>query len=445
MTGKLGHLRRDESGIILIEIVVSAMLLVIVALGVFTAFDAGTRATAEERHRARAHSLAEADVERMRAMRVADLSGLNETRTTTVDGLSYTIRSQATFGTETATTSTCAAGTGSRDTLLVSSTVTWPSIGSRPPVRVSSVVAPPNGSVVPNSGSLLASVKDSRGTGLAGVAMSGSGTSSFTGTTGAGGCVMWRNLQAGNYTLGFGGAAIGKVDPDGNAPSSQTVSVVAGSTNTVSYEFDSPGRVQNVQFRTRDYGNNLEFMTWDSIVVGHTSMQSPRVFNSTSGRQPSLSTPQTLYPFVTPYTVYAGTCGANDPVTGLGIGSVIVPVGGTVTGPTIQLPSLQVTLFSGSSASNPGSRVQGGDITVEDEDCGITRTLTTNTDTNGRVPDDASGRPMIGLPYGEYDVCANNSAQNDRRTINDFDLTTVGGSGTTLNVYLGGTSGGSCP
>jgi Tfp pilus assembly protein PilV len=71
----LPKLRDEQDGVILIEIVVSAMLLVIVALGVFTAFDAGTRATAQERHRARANSLAEQDVERMRGMRIADLSG----------------------------------------------------------------------------------------------------------------------------------------------------------------------------------------------------------------------------------------------------------------------------------------------------------------------------------------------------------------------------------
>lgn len=212
----LPKLRSEEDGVILIEIVVSAMLLVIVALGVFTAFDAGTRATAEERHRARASSLAEGDVERMRGMRIADLSGLNQTRALTVDGLSYTIRSEATFVNEPATTSTCAAGSGSRDLLQVTSTVTWPSIGTRPPVTVSSLVSPPNGSVVPNSGSLLASIKDSRSAGMSGVSLTGSGPGSFSGTTAAGGCVMWRNLPQGNYSLTFGGAAAGKVDPDGN-------------------------------------------------------------------------------------------------------------------------------------------------------------------------------------------------------------------------------------
>ena len=90
----------------MIEILVSALLLVIVALGVFTAFDAGTRASAQERHRARAHALAEADVARMQAMRIGNLAGLDQTRSVTHDGLTYSIRSQAIFVDEPATTST---------------------------------------------------------------------------------------------------------------------------------------------------------------------------------------------------------------------------------------------------------------------------------------------------------------------------------------------------
>jgi Tfp pilus assembly protein PilV len=442
---RLTRLREDQGGIILVEIVVSAMLLVIVALGVFTAFDAGTRATSEERHRARAHALAEADVERMRGMRIADLSGLNQTRNVTSDGQTYTIRSQAAFGTETATTSTCAAGTGSRDVLQVTSRVTWPTIGTRPAVTVSSVVSPPNSSVVPNSGSLLASVKDSRSVGVPGVSMSGTGAGSFTGTTGPGGCVLWRNLPQGNYNLSFGGAASGRVDPDGNSPTTQVVSVVAGSTNTVNYEFDSPGRIQNVAFRTRDYSNNLDPMTWDSFVVDHTSMQTARIFTSTTGRQLTMSTPTTMYPFVTPQSVYAGACGTNNPGTGLGLGSVTVPVGGTVTGPTVQLPSLQVTLFSGTSTTS--SRVANGEVTVTDgtPGCNITRSLTAtvNTNTNGQIPDDSGGRPMIGLPYStDYDICATNgpngtSTATRKRVTSNFSLTSSGATGTVLNVFFG--------
>ena len=447
------RLQRNQEGMILIEVIVSAMLLVIVALGVFKAFDAGTRATAQERHRARAHALAEADVERMRAMRVADLSGLNQTRTTTQDGQTYTIRSEASFGTETATTNTCAAGTGSRDVIQVKSTVTWATIGTRPPVTVSSVVSPPNGSVVPNSGSLLASVKDSRSTGIPGVSMSGTGAGTFSGTTGPGGCVLWRNLPQGNYTLTFGGAASGKVDEDGNPIGTKPVSVVAGGTNTVEFLMDTPGSIQDVTFRTRDYTNNLDPMTWDVMIADHSGMNSgARVFTSGAGRQLQLDTPPTMFPFTSPYTVWAanGNCGFNYPGTGPGIGGALVPVGGNVIGPTVQLPSLQVTLWSGTGSGSPGTRVSAGDVTARDDTCGgLLRTLTLNTNTNGQVPDDASGRPMIGLPYStDYDVCAINGTGTRKRIVTNFALTNIGSSGTPLDIYLGGGTTGTgltCP
>jgi type II secretory pathway pseudopilin PulG len=452
---KLTRLRQDQGGFILIEIVVSAAMLAIVAAGVFIAFDVGERSTAEERHRARAHSLAQADVERMQSMRIAGLNGLNQSRAVTQDGLSYTIVSFAEFVTETATTSTCAAGTGSRDMLRVISTVTWPSIGTRPPVSISGVVSPPNGSVVPDTGSLLASVKDSRSLGVPGVAMTGSGAGSFSGTTGPGGCVMWRNLPAGNYSLNFGGAATGKVNEQGLAPSAQTVSVVAGSTNTVNYQFDTPGRILNIRFRTRDYSNALIDSTADSVVVNNTNMNTARTFAAPGGvRAASISTPSpaSMFPFTSPYDpIFAGTCGDNLPIptTVPAVGMATVPVGGTVAGPVLQLPSLLVTLWSGTGpgASTQGSRVSGGDVTVTEDnpDCPHTpRTLTINTDSQGQIPIAEAGN--VGLPYSDdYEICANNSAKNDRRFVSNFALTSVGATGTALNIYLGGGPTGNCP
>ena len=107
---------RDQSGIALIEILVAAILLVIVAVGVFGAFDAATRSTAEERHRARAHALAQADLSRMRTMRVSDLSNLNQTRNVSQDGQTYTIHSRAEYQTDATGTQSCEAGTAAPTT-----------------------------------------------------------------------------------------------------------------------------------------------------------------------------------------------------------------------------------------------------------------------------------------------------------------------------------------
>ncbi|MGZ5334172.1 MAG: type IV pilus modification PilV family protein [Solirubrobacterales bacterium] len=440
----------------MIEILVSALLLVIVALGVFTAFDAGTRASAQERHRARAHALAEADVARMQAMRIGNLAGLDQTRNVTHDGLTYSIRSQAIFVDEPATTSTCATGSGSRDYLQVRSTVTWASIGTRPPVTIASIVSPPNGSIVPDSGALMVHVEDSRGDGIAGVALSGTGAGSFNGSTGATGCVLWRNLPVGNYTLSAGGAAAGKVDTEGNPPAPQTASVVAQSTNTVNLQYDSPGSVANVGFRTRDYAGALVTSTADSMVVDNTGMSVARVFSAPGGvRATSLTTTTTLFPFTSPYSLYAGNCGSNNPSGGGALGSATVPVGGTgaLAAPGyIQLPSLLVTVYTGTNTASP--RAVGAKVTVRDPGCNVTRTLTpaTGTDANGRVPTaivDGQTTMPTGLPYGSYDVCAVNSTApgggTDRRLITNVAVQSVGSTGTALNVFLGGQPSGTCP
>lgn len=406
-----------EAGMALIEILVSALLLLVVAAGVFTAFDVGTRATAQERNRARANSLAEADLERMRSMRIADLATLNETRNVTLDGIVFTVTSTSQFVNEPATTSTCATGTGSRDYLRITSSVTWPGIGSRPPVTASSIVSPPSGSVVPNSGSLLVSVFDSRAAGLAGVTLSGTGPGSFSGTTNSAGCVLWRNLPAGNYTMTVGGTAAGKVDPDGdppNTPTAETVSVVAGGTNTKTLEFDTPGALA-VSFVTEPYGNgNPIGSSADAIRVFATgsNLATDYATNPPGTREPTIASPPELYPFISNYTVYAGTCSDNNPdPTGAGANQSafafpIVPPGGTTSPvPSIKLPALHLTVRTGRRSNQSGSPIAGARVRVTDDNCGVTRTLATNA--SFQLALSPTGPTDPGLPYGDdYTVCA---------------------------------------
>jgi hypothetical protein len=89
----------------------------------------------------------------------------------------------------------------------------------------------------------------------------------------------------------------------------------------------------------------------------------------------------------------------------------------------------------------PGTRVSAAKVTARDAGCNVTRTLATSTNTNGQVP--TAGN--IGLPYGTYDVCAQNSAGTDKRTVTGVGLTSAGTTGTTLDVFLGGQPAGTCP
>lgn len=440
----------------LIEIMVSSMLLVIVAVGVFTAFDAGTRATSEERHRARANAIAEADLERMRSMSIADLAGLDETKNVTQDGFSYSVRSVAEFASEQAKTSTCTVGTGSRDYLKISSTVTWPSIGSRTPVVARSLVSPPSGSVIPNSGSLLVQLDDRDAVGIPNVAMSGSGPSSFTGTTGPTGCILWSNLPAGNYTLNV---ALGDdyVDEDGNPPEPQTVSVEEDSTNTVTLVYDRAGSIE-VGFETmKTYGDDeLSPSQADSIIASSSdytqAFEAPPALPPPDPPRADTITATPLFPFAPPsqYSLYAGTCSEDNPDPqgdgsgGAAIARVSAPQGGTATA-TIQLPALHATVYRGDNTSS--GRADGATLKTWDAgpECDLfERTTTLNP--VGQLDDP-------GFPYSHFYVCADGPAPtSESSTRRNWSIVSLDEpedltSPTAINIFLNGSGsqGSICP
>jgi Tfp pilus assembly protein PilV len=471
----LTRMRRDEGGVALIEVLVSALVLMIVAAGAFKAFDATTRATAQERYRARANDLAQSDLERIRSLPYAcpqtnpscSFSIVSlitpQSRNVVQDGTTYTIVSRAQFLTETPTTSTCATGPDSRDYLQISTTVSWPSMGGRPPVTAASAVSPPSGSVVPNTGSLLVTVVDSRGAGIPGVGLSGSGPGSYTGTTGPSGCVQWRNLPVGNYTMSIAGVASNKVDQDGNPPQPQTVSVVAQGTNTVNLQYDTPGSISStnpIRFTTKPYGalptTPPGASTADSVILGNTGMNMPRQLGTAGTRVSGISA-SGLFPFSSPYAVYAGTCQGDNPdpdSTGAGgnaLQNVLIPIGGTVNGPTIQLPALFLTVLSSTGVPVSGARVRVRDNNCPDWPTGsgtaFRRTIGP-TNSLGQLPDP-------GLPYRPYvagdtlrqgyEVCADNGSRHV--TAANVDVSNLD-TGTLLTLQIpssGSTSQGVCP
>jgi Tfp pilus assembly protein PilV len=452
--GKAVRSIRGEEGFALLEVVVSAIVILIVAGGVFTAMGAATRSTAEERHRSVAHGLAQGDIARMRSLRISDLANLNETNTTTQDGTVFTIVSRGQFVTDATGTASCQDGVASADYIQISSTVSWPSMGSRPPVANTSIVSPPNGSISPDSGGLAISVEDSQNVGIPGIGLNGTGPDTFSGVTDEEGCAVWGNLPEGNYTLNFTGIASGLVDRDGNPPGPQTVSVVGESTNTVVFQYDDPGSIA-VNFTTSRYGAGPAPSSADSVVFFNTGMTAAQVFG-TAGTPATSITADTVFPFSSDVAVYAGLCEGNNPNPAdddpppvpEALGSVLLPPGGSASA-AVQLPALNLTVRTGSSSGSPGSPVVGATVRVSDLRCpdeptlGFKRTLGP-TNSSGRLDDP-------GLPYGVYRVCAYNGSRHRNFTVNLLPATTTAlNAGTTLDVYYGSfttlnSSPGGCP
>src|SRR4051812_9535890 len=85
----------SQSGFAIIEVVVSAAVLAIVAMAVLAGVDGATGSSAREKARAIAANLGEQDQERLRAMSVDTLTAVPQAAPVVIDGVTYTIKSEA--------------------------------------------------------------------------------------------------------------------------------------------------------------------------------------------------------------------------------------------------------------------------------------------------------------------------------------------------------------
>ncbi len=106
---------RDESGLTLIEVVVSALLVGLIALSL-VGLDAVGSTSADQQRRSQAVEIAQADQERMRAMSADQLQNLSQTRTVTLDGVAFTVTSTGQFLNSASNAGSCTAtGTANAD------------------------------------------------------------------------------------------------------------------------------------------------------------------------------------------------------------------------------------------------------------------------------------------------------------------------------------------
>src|SRR4051794_16115194 len=191
---------RSQEGGLIIEVIVASLLVGMLAIGIFSALDAASARTGAIKSRAIAANVAQADLERLRAMSITDVSNRRDNYVTTVGGVPFTVVSRADWVTDSSGSASCTTTTSKADYLKISAKVTWPAMGGINPVTLTSVIAPPTGSFSSDQGSLAVQVVDGAGNPVANKSVSLSGPASFTETTNDLGCVLWGFLQAGNYT-----------------------------------------------------------------------------------------------------------------------------------------------------------------------------------------------------------------------------------------------------
>jgi Tfp pilus assembly protein PilV len=428
----------SESGVTLIEILMSAVLLAIIVIGTLTAFDAAGRITTDQQVRSEANDLAQQDQDHLRSLQVSQLP-LLQTHQVTVNGTVFTVQEQADYTSDSTGTSTCTSS-GSADYVKTTSTITWPAIGTRPPIVLESIITPPVG------GALVVQVVNAQGAGVSGMSVSAVGPSTLSGTTSAAGCAIFGAVPAGNYNVSVSQA--GYVDKDGNTSppaSQQATTVVNGATDRMSFQYDHAGQI-NVSFDTKYTGLSQPVAsTADTVVIYNNNMTYPSYrWAGTSGTYGSTVTASNVFSFTSAYTVYAGSCSADAPSANgqSSDPSVVVPAGGTAS-VVLHLPALLLKVYTGTS-SLPGPLANTPHVVLYDLGCGgspptaggsppISNTIPTNT-TGGLVDP--------GVPYGTYKVCADNGIKSISQAslpINDPVK------GTTLTLYLGSGSSGTCP
>ncbi len=387
------RLASDEAGFGLIEVVVSSLLLMLVASGVYLGLDAASATSGVNKHRSIATAIAQQDQDRMRAMAVGELSNYRDTTTSAVGPVTYTVRSSASWVTDDTGTASCTSGQARAHYLRIASSVTWPSMHVKP-VTIESVVAPPAGSFGTNLGSLAVQVRDRDGRGVPGVSVALSGAQSYVDLTNELGCVLWGYLPVGNYDVTL--AKQGYVDKDGTSQPRRQTGVVGEATSTVAFDYDLGGYVL-ATYETLS-GGAPAAARWTDLSAVNAHLSLPMLtFTDADQSLPALRS-GALFPFSDPYGVFAGRCTGADPVTNAQPAQLALVQPGGTTAVTVRLPPVDLRVVSGASAV-PGATVR---LTATGSGCSGTTTRTTGAD--GSITDRA-------LPYGSYDVCVQSGTQ----------------------------------
>ncbi len=434
MAARWAGIRAAEEGAALIEVLVSAVLLIVLAVGITGGLDGTAKVSAANRERSVAANLAQQDQERLRGFKIADLSNYRETRNVTAGGISYRVDSRTDWVQDANGVVSCTSGTGQASYLKISSTVTPPTPAGQPgrPVTETSLRAPSAGAFSANQGSAAISVMDRAGVPLVGVPVTIDGPTSLADTTNALGCAVFGYIPAGDYQVSF--SLPGYVDATGAGAAGSTKTVTAGNTNQFSFVYDRAAQIA-VSFDTKVGSAAARPATGQSVTFANANLPAPgtrAVTASPTPASPNTITVSNLFPFQGGYGVYAGSCASADPTTydpnyySSNPGLVNVAPGGSYS-VTVREPAINLVVVD-----DHGNIASDAQVQVDSTDSGCTEPFPSQTTSaDGTIPNP-------GFPFGSYAVCAD--AGKKHRSVN-VQNTSPGG---TPTIVLKADRKGSC-
>jgi len=405
----------------LIEVMVSAVLVIVLALGTLKVIDTSGNVSSQQRSRGIASNLAHAALDRVRQSKFT--AATNFTTTTNpvgVDGRTYNVTTTGQWTSSVGSFNSCVTSSSGNagQYVKVTSTVSWAGMGSVAPVTAQTLVSPRPGEVNNSTGSFLFMVQTAAGTPVSGATVTMNGSSLTTGTAG---CVAFLAVPPGTYTATYAKAG-GYVATTGASTGSYQAVVTKGNASSKTVLLDVAAKITPVTF-VRDDATTGPLWTSYSVssnlgvdYVGSSSVGTPStaITNTTT----------TLFPFSAGYQVYSGNCVGNNPLFYKSSfnttfpASAVLPAPGATVPATAYMRKVSITVKNVTKNSALGFNVYANKATSLMSTCTesagrITVTNTgvdaTTTNTNVKVTNATSKIADVtftdDLPYGVYSYC----------------------------------------
>ena len=387
--------RPADEGMTLIEVLVAITLFAVMAGSILAFLGGAIRLTRDDRFHMEASTLASRELEITRdafasssrgptsidtnlAVNPSPLPGGTVGQPLVVDNVPYTVKRTAQWSEVGSTAaSTCDAGSSVELSYLrVHVEVTWPGLGSRPPVAMDTVMTPPKGTYSTLTGHIGVKIIDAAGhpyDGMTVTATSAAGT--LTESTSSDGCALFAFLTPATYQIKA--SAPGYVNRNGDPNGTATAQVQAGQLWRTTIEYDRSATI-TAQLVT-DAGYALPSPISFPLVLGNSALlpSGTKQVNGTG----TLRTVANLWPFPSGYQVWAGACRDND------------PHGGPVTTTSGGTSLVNISLGPVDIQGPPNTVVTGSQ--VADSSCSGGQSITLGTT-------GADGKLKTSAPYGYW-------------------------------------------
>ncbi len=313
---KIMKVRPSDDGLSLIEVLVAMFIFSMLVVGIGYSLLNILKMTHDSQARETAISLASSELDAVRAIGDPFKVGSPGARTVTVGTNTYTITRTAKWASPDGSVDTCGTGDQPLQYKTVSVTVSWGSMGSGPVVQTDTALVPTSRINNPTLGTILVSVQDEAGLGVAGVTFTAKSSAGSLDTTptNADGCAFLLGVDPGDYTVKLTSSNYMDITQSANPALVRTVE--AGSSGKFSFQYDKRGIYK------MSYASNDTDSTRPRIPNNLTT-----TFFNTNGRyvtdgvaMSSLQGSINLYPAQTGYEIVAGSyvpVSGVDPVTGI--------------------------------------------------------------------------------------------------------------------------------